>query len=143
MALINCRKCGKEYSTRHQACTQCGLQTDLQTTTLWQMKGGAAMAPMLFVLAVATAISAALVLSSKQAPITAVNSQEKTRPTCTSNSKDCLEWKKLAEGCDRNMRLRDSGYTGFFNRNYCTEMEDLRERASGIELSTAKGAYNF
>lgn len=143
MALIICRRCSKEYSTRHQACTQCGLQTNLQATTLWQMKGVAAMAPLIFVLIVASLIFAALSLSSKQSSITAVNSQEKTRPTCTTNSKDCLEWKKLAEGCDRNMRLRDAGYTGVFNRNYCTEMELLRERVTGVEDSNAPNAYNF
>ncbi len=143
MALINCRKCGKEYSTRHQTCTQCGLQTDLQTTRLWQIKGGAAMAPLIFVLVVATLIFANLLLSSKQESITVVDLKEKTRPTCTTNSQDCLEWKKLADGCDRNMRLRDAGYTGVLDRNYCTEMELLRERVTGVEDSNAPNAYNF
>lgn len=143
MVLIICRRCSKEYSTRHQACTQCGLQTDLQATTRWQMKGVAPIAPLIFILALATVIFTTLSLSSKHSSVTAVNSEEKTRPTCISNSKDCLEWKKLAEGCDRNMRLRDAGYTGVFNRNYCTEMELLRERVTAVEDSNAPNAYNF
>jgi hypothetical protein len=61
---------------------------------------------------------------------------------CNSDSKECKEWTKLAIGCEQNMKRRDGGYMGKLPP-YCTSMENLRERVTGIESSTAPGAYNF
>lgn len=62
---------------------------------------------------------------------------------CNSNSQECQTWTALATACQENMRQREAGYMGRFDRNYCTEMEEYRERVSGVALSTDPGAYNF
>ena len=49
----------------------------------------------------------------------------------------------LSKKCDENMERRYAGYMGKFDRNYCTEAEELRERITGIKDSSAPGAMNF
>ena len=49
----------------------------------------------------------------------------------------------LSKKCDENMERRYAGYMGKFDRNYCTEAEELRERITGIEDSSAPGAMDF
>ena len=61
---------------------------------------------------------------------------------CNSDTLACKEWTKLAIGCDENMKRQDEGYMGKLTP-YCTEAETLRERVTGIELSSDPGAYNF
>ena len=61
---------------------------------------------------------------------------------CNSDSKDCKQWTAWAIKCEENMKRRDEGYMGKLTP-YCSAMENLRVRATGIELSTAPGAYNF
>ena len=41
------------------------------------------------------------------------------------------------------MKRGYAGYIGKFDRNYCTEAEELRERIIGIKDSSAPGAMNF
>ena len=62
---------------------------------------------------------------------------------CNSSSKQCQYWTSLAKRCEENMRQRDAGYMGSFDRNYCSEMEAYRESITGVALSTDPGAYNF
>ena len=61
---------------------------------------------------------------------------------CNSESADCKQWTEWAIKCEENMKRRDEGYMGKLTP-YCSAMEDLRERVTGIELSTAPGAYDF
>jgi hypothetical protein len=54
----------------------------------------------------------------------------------------------LIKECDVNEKLiEESGYTknaaALGRRNYCTEAEEMRERITGIEDSTAPGAKDF
>ena len=62
---------------------------------------------------------------------------------CTSESKTCVAWTKLALGCEENMKRLDEGFVGRFDRKYCSEAETRRETATGIALSTSPGAYIF
>ena len=52
------------------------------------------------------------------------------------------EWLRLKTLCAENMARRDAGYTGSLEP-HCTRAEELRERASGVESSTAPGAAQF
>ncbi|MCB4411678.1 hypothetical protein [Synechococcus sp. MU1611] len=62
---------------------------------------------------------------------------------CTTASKACVTWTKMAIGCEENMQRRDEGYMGKFDRNWCSEMETYREAVTGVELSSDTGAYSF
>jgi hypothetical protein len=61
---------------------------------------------------------------------------------CQSNSAECQEWTELARKCEENMRARDAGDISP-QKPYCTQAEALRERITGIEDSSAPGAYRF
>ena len=63
-------------------------------------------------------------------------------PNCTTTSPECIEWQDLARKCAANVRERDRGFTGR-QYPYCTMAEQLRERASGVQLSTDPGAHDF
>ena len=52
-------------------------------------------------------------------------------------------WEWIDQKCDENMERRYAGYMGKFDRNYCTEMEEMRERITEIENSSAPGAMDF
>jgi hypothetical protein len=62
--------------------------------------------------------------------------------TCNTTSENCQKWTFLAKRCEQNMSQREAGYTGEL-APYCSEMESLREKATGIDLSTDTGAYDF
>jgi len=62
---------------------------------------------------------------------------------CNTTSKVCQQWTALAVGCEENMKRRDAGYLGKFNRSYCDEAEALREKLTGVENSSDPGAYDF
>ena len=49
----------------------------------------------------------------------------------------------LRKKCDENMEKRYAGYMDKFDRNYCTEAEELRERLTGIKDRSAPGGMNF
>jgi hypothetical protein len=61
---------------------------------------------------------------------------------CQSNSAECQEWTELARKCEENMRAR---YAGDMSpqQPYCAQAEALRERITGVEDSSALGAYRF
>jgi len=62
---------------------------------------------------------------------------------CNTSSVECQHWTALAIKCQDNMRRREEGYMGKFDRNYCTEMETYREQVTGVSVSTDPGAYSF
>jgi hypothetical protein len=64
------------------------------------------------------------------------------KEVCRSTSAACQKWTELAKKCEANMQQRDTGYMGP-QKPYCTQAESLREKATGIGLSTAPGAYAF
>jgi len=55
---------------------------------------------------------------------------------CQSNSPECQSWMEKALVCETNLV---NGIAG----SACTQAEHYRERVTGIELSTAPGAFNF
>ena len=55
---------------------------------------------------------------------------------CQSNSPECQAWMEKALVCETNLV---NGIAG----NACTQAEQYRERVTGIELSTAAGAFKF
>lgn len=61
---------------------------------------------------------------------------------CQSNSAECQEWTELARKCEENMRARDAGDMSP-QKQYCAEAEKLRERLTGIALSSEPGAFSF
>lgn len=61
---------------------------------------------------------------------------------CKSNSPACQEWTALAHKCAENERRREEGYMGKLEP-YCTQMEEYRERVTGIPDSSSPGAYDF
>ncbi|WP_341880503.1 hypothetical protein [Synechococcus sp. UW140] len=63
--------------------------------------------------------------------------------TCQTTSKACQQWTALAVGCEANLKRRFEGFNGKFLMDYCGKAEDLRERVTGVELSTAPDAFSF
>lgn len=63
--------------------------------------------------------------------------------TCQTTSKSCQQWTALAVGCEANLKRRFEGFNGKFLQDYCGKAEDLRERVTGVELSTAPNAFSF
>lgn len=61
---------------------------------------------------------------------------------CQSTSPECQQWTELARKCEDNLRKRDAGDMSP-QQPYCTQAEELRERATGVPLSSDPGAYNF
>jgi hypothetical protein len=61
---------------------------------------------------------------------------------CQSSSPECQRWSELARKCEENMRARDAGDMSP-QQPYCAQAEALRERITGIEDSSAPGAYRF
>ena len=62
---------------------------------------------------------------------------------CVSKTPDCLKWTLLAYQCEKSFEAEEdipfSGGVG----NPCSKMEEFREKVTGIELSSARGAYAF
>ena len=52
-------------------------------------------------------------------------------------------WDWLMERCEKDLQKRYAGYMGKFDRYHCAEAEDMRERITGIEDSSAPGAMDF
>ncbi len=99
--------------------------------------------------AAAVVVGAALIGCSADQTKTLDNSSMETktlnRPTnekCNSDSVRCKRWTELAIKCEENMARRDEGYMGRLEP-WCGQMEAYREQSTGIELSSAPGAYNF
>jgi hypothetical protein len=86
----------------------------------------------LFIIAAAAAIS--------------LNACGTTNKEPTGDSRETYDW--LMKECSVNEKLiEESNYTKSASqlgrRNYCTEAEEMRERITGIEDSTAPGAKDF
>jgi len=67
-------------------------------------------------------------------------------PKPQGDNREHYDW--LVKECEENMRLiEESNYTKSASQlgreNYCTDAEEMRERITGIEDSTAPGAKNF
>lgn len=62
---------------------------------------------------------------------------------CHSGSDACKAWRTLAYECELGMQEMDKGNFDNPYRGSCSEAEALRERVTGISLSTAPGAYSF
>ena len=146
MALLTCRKCGKEYSSRHDSCTQCGQPTATQGNLSAAPKAVGWKAPAIFILTTFAALSWIITrpTTTDSEPVgKAVVTGRTAEEICHSTTSECKHWTELAQGCAENMRQRDAGYMGKFPRNYCSEAETYREQVSGIADSSAKGAYSF
>ena len=52
-------------------------------------------------------------------------------------------WEWLYEKCEQQMKRRDAGYMGSFERSYCLEAEEMRERITGVLNSNDPGAMDF
>jgi hypothetical protein len=61
---------------------------------------------------------------------------------CNTTSENCQKWTFLSKKCEINMLQRELGYMGK-QVLYCSEAQSLRQQVTGIDLSTAPGAYNF
>lgn len=61
---------------------------------------------------------------------------------CNTTTQGCQQWTDLARKCEENMRALEAGDFGR-KSPYCSQAENLRERLSGIEDSSAPGAYRF
>ena len=57
---------------------------------------------------------------------------------CNSDGGNCMLWTNLALHCER----QSNGETTSYDKP-CSAMESFRERVTGVDLSTAPGAYNF
>ena len=57
---------------------------------------------------------------------------------CTSDSGECMLWTNLALHCERQYNGETTSYD-----KPCSSMETFRERITGIDLSSAPGAYSF
>jgi len=146
MALIICRKCGKEYSTRHVSCTQCGQPTAKQSKLTIAPSTRDWKAPALFIILTFTALLWLITRPTTTVPAPAVNAGVEGRSKeqiCDSTTIKCKHWTELAKGCAENLRRREAGFLGKFPRNYCSEAETYREQVTGIADSNAKGAYSF
>ena len=80
---------------------------------------------------------------SKETPFTPGVVGRNNSETCQTTSKACQQWTALAIGCEANLKRRFEGFNGKFLQDYCGKAEDLRERVTGVELSTAPNAFSF
>ena len=84
-----------------------------------------------------------LIATAAVISLNACGNNEK-RPT--GDNRETYDW--LMSECSVNEKLiEESGYTKnasqLGRKNYCTEAEEMRERITGIEDSTAPGAKDF
>jgi hypothetical protein len=59
-------------------------------------------------------------------------------PVCMTDSGNCMAWTNLALHCERQAAGEATDYD-----KPCSAAENFRERVTGIELSTAPGAFDF
>ena len=57
---------------------------------------------------------------------------------CSSDGGNCMAWTNLALHCELQLNGQPTDYD-----KPCSSAESLRERVTGIDLSSAPGAYNF
>ena len=64
--------------------------------------------------------------------------------TCTSGSPSCVTWTEMALQCERQLAGAPIMVRGVAKgQSACGKAEEYREAVTGIELSTAPGAYKF
>jgi hypothetical protein len=64
--------------------------------------------------------------------------------TCTSDSPSCATWTEMALQCERQLAGAPIMVRGVAKgQSACGKAEEYREAVTGIELSTAPGAYEF
>jgi len=89
------------------------------------------------------ATAAIVTAKERETPFTPGVPGRSSSEVCNTTSKACQQWTALVVGCEENMKRRDAGYLGKFERSYCDEAEALREKLTGVALSTSPGAYDF
>ena len=160
MALIKCTECGKEISDKAASCPHCGnpnganaikaiqdgINKDFQESAKelngclnGQIKIWGGLALILW-----SIIGVITYLENNPIRPRYKRSQPEVKKEYTftpSTPKEKYDY--LSKKCDENMERRYAGYMGKFERNYCTEAEELRERITGIKDSSAPGAMNF
>ena len=67
--------------------------------------------------------------------------ENKESPEPIGDNREHWDW--LIVRCEKDLARRYAGYMGRFDRYHCAEAEDMRERITGIEDSSAPGAMNF
>jgi len=94
--------------------------------------------------AATAAVTAALVAAKqRETPFTPGVPGRYRSEVCNTTSEACQLWTALTFGCEENQKRRDAGYLGKFERGYCNEAEALRQKLTGVALSTSPGAYDF
>jgi hypothetical protein len=81
-------------------------------------------------------------LSTKPAAFTPGVEGRGSEEVCQSTSPEFQQWTDLARKCEDNLRKRDAGDKSP-QQPYCTQAEELRQRVTGVPLSSEPGAYNF
>ena len=75
---------------------------------------------------------------SKQSAASELLTYRSASETCTSDSPSCVTWTEMVLQCERQLAGEP-----IMVRGACTKAEMYREAVTGIELSTAPGAYKF
>ena len=87
--------------------------------------------PIAVVAAAGVAIWGLVVDANKPTPAEELAKLREPGQVCTSDSAACKQWTEWMLGC-----MKETTRT-------CAAAEELRERASGVELSTDPNAYQF
>jgi hypothetical protein len=163
MAFIKCEECGKSMSDSASCCPSCGStqpkrkRSDALQGCGCALQGCGSLFFILIVLSWGISMCSRTETSRDSVDSKSSGLLKDFRPSaefvpgvdgrsseevCNSTSENCQRWTFLAKQCEENIRQRDAGYVGQ-QAPYCTEMEVLRESVTGIDLSTAPGAYDF
>jgi len=161
MALIKCTECGKEISDKAASCPHCGnpngsnalkaiqdgLKKDFQESAK-RANGCMDRVLLWFCLPALILVGGAcgivyLIENQPYRPRYKRSQPEVKKEYTFTPSTPREQYDYLSKKCDENMERRYAGYMGKFDRNYCTEAEELRERITGIEDSSAPGAMDF
>jgi len=99
-------------------------------------------APLLLAALGVAACSPKQLLSTQPAAFTPGVEGRGSDEVCQSTSPECQQWTELARKCEDNLRKRDAGDMSP-QQPYCGQAEELRERVTGIPVSSEPGAYKF
>jgi hypothetical protein len=83
-------------------------------------------------------IKAPALSAPKQSAANELLAYRSASETCTSNSPECVAWTEMALQCERQLAGAPVTVQGA-----CTLAEDFREAVTGVELSSAPGAFKF
>ena len=62
---------------------------------------------------------------------------------CSTDSVNCMAWTGMALKCELSLVEIDKGNYENPYRGFCTQAEEFREAVTGIEISSAPGAFVF